>query len=191
MADVEGFDSRIEDILRDIKRDTDKKGESEVIGTFQELSSLGGYLGLYEQLSTPSKDELIEALESLGVRTADEESVYDFVLIREGSARGFIRSKDGSWIDQDVTEVPDGYVSGGYSEYSKLASFLGIYDRYGLEQPTAHQLRQALGNYGVQDGPSDGPDYLTPLYGTDGEEYMVGVNTGDVTTAFPIDDAGY
>lgn len=190
MTAPEDLDSTIDELLPE-KEESAPEGDGELRGRFQTLSSLGGYLGVYEELSTPSKDELVAKLAELGVKTAPEDSVYDFVKVGEETTRGYIRSKDGSWIDQDVAAAPTGELSGGYAVYSKLASFLGIYDRYGLDRPSEHQLREALINYGVEDGPEHGPEYLAPLYGSDGDEFVVGISTGEVTTAYPIDEGGY
>lgn len=191
MTMPEDLDSTIEELLPEQEAAAAGDDAGDIVGTFQVLASLGGYLGVYEELSSPSKEELVAALAAKGVKTAPADSVYDFVLVGEEATRGLIRSKDGSWIDQDVEAAPDGEVSGGYGVYTKLASFLGLYDRYGLDRPSAHQLREALINYGVRDGPDEGADYIAPVQGADGEEYLVGISTGQVTTAFPIDDAGH
>lgn len=188
MAPLTNIDSALKELLPD---SDDGSDDAQLTGKFQTLSSMGGYLGVYESLTNPNKEELINALTDLGVKNAAENSAYTFLQVDGETTKGFIRSKDGTWREQDVSEYPTHDLEGDYHTYSKLASFLGLYDRYGLDKPNATKLRQVLVNFGVREGP-DGPDmYLAPVEDSDGEEHLIGISLGEVTTAFPVDGDGH
>lgn len=190
MSSFDDIDSELDELLPE-SDDGEIASNRELDGKFQDLSSLGGLLGVYEELTNPSKADLIEALHERGVRNPAEDSVYDFLQVDGETTKGFIRSKSGDWMEQDVDEFPEHDISGNYSEFTKLASFLGIYDKYGLDRPSANELRQALVNYGVQDGPEGSNQYLAPLEADDGTEHLVGIETGEVTVAYRVDSEGY
>lgn len=191
MSSFDEFDSTIEEVLHEsqdprVGSETDTKLE----GKFQALSSLASHLGLYSTLTNPGKEDLISALYECGVRNAPEESVFDFLQVDAEATKGFIRSKNGEWIEQYVAEIPDRQLTGGYGEYAKLASFFRLYEKYGLDRPSADKLRNALVNFGVRDGPGGPNSYLAPVEDDDGIEHLVGVTTGKVTTAYPVDANG-
>lgn len=189
MSLPEDIDSKLNELLPDAE--DDETGDMKLRGTFQLLSSLGGHLGLYEDLTNPSKQELVTALYEQGVRNANEESVYDFLRVDDDSTTGYLRSKNGTWIEHDIDDMPDWELFGEYGDLAKTASFLGLYERYGLEAPSANKLRHGLLIYGVRDGPEDGPRYLAPLEDEQGAEHLIGIGIGEVTTGYPVDSAGY
>lgn len=184
--------SIVEEVLSEPAHD-DKPTDADeprLAGTFQVLSSLGGYLGLYRELSNPTKSELIEALYERGVRTAAGEWVYDFVQIEGETTQGLIRSKDGEWLEHEVEKRQQNRVSGTYGDLTKLASFLSLYDRYGLDRPSADKLRHALAVFGVENSQTAPDQYVVSLETGEGEEYLIGIDVGEVTTAFPVDSRG-
>lgn len=185
------INSEIEELLPQTQSTEGDHESRELSGKFQELSSLGGHLGLYQELTNPSKEELLSALQNIGVRSASEEGVYDFLQVKEDVTIGFIRSKSGDWIEQDVSEYPDRDLRGGYTEYTRLASFFELYDRYGLDRPSANQLREAVVNFGVRDHPDEDDTYIATIEDSNGEEHRVGVEVGEVTVAYPIDTQGH
>ena len=185
------IDSALDNLLPESSTEQGQNSpENDLGGKFQELSSLGGYLGVYETLTNPSKEDLISALSELGVRNSAEDSVYDFLLFSDETTKGFIRSKNGDWSEQKISDFSSRSLQGGYPEYTKLASFLGLYDKYGLDRPTANKLKQALTNYGVQDTPKKSEVYLAPLEGESGTVHTIGISIGEVTTAYPVDSDG-
>lgn len=189
MSSFDDIDSVLDELLpQGSTSETD--GSSKLEGKFQALSSLGGYLGVYKTLTNPGKDELLSALYDLGVRNAADESVFDFLQVDGDTTKGYIRSKNGEWIEQDIDEYPDGNLAGNYGELAKLASFLGLYETYGLDGPSGEKLRQALVNYGVENVPEAPNKYLAPLQDDDGTEHLIGIETGAVTTAYPVDADG-
>jgi len=190
MNSFEEINSELDELLP-ASDDADTAPESELEGKFQDLSSLGGYLGAYEDLTNPSKAELVEALAERGVRNATEDLVYDFLQVGGETTKGFIRSKNGDWMEQDVDEYPDHDISGNYHVLTKLASFLSLYEMYGLDRPGANKLRQALVNYGVQDAPSGENRYLAPFESDKGTEHLIGIESGDVTVAYRVNSEGY
>lgn len=189
MSSFDDIDSELDDLLPQ-DDNTGNEANDALTGKFQMLSSLGGYLGAYQDLNNPGKEDLLDALAGLGIRNAAEDSVYDFLQVNEETTKGFIRSKSGDWIEQEVAEYPDQTLSGDYSTYTKLASFLGLYERYGLDGPNGTKLRNALTNFGVRNGPDEPNRYLAPLEGEDGTERLIGIETGEVTIGYPVDEDG-
>lgn len=190
MSSFDEIDSTLDELLPQDSKSDEGCG-SKLEGKFQALSSLGGYLGVYSDLTNPGKSDLISALYKLGVRNAANESVFDFLQVNGNTTNGLIRSKSGDWLEQEIDEFPDGNLAGNYGELAKLASFLGLYEMYGLDRPSAQKLRQALVNYGVQDVPDVPNKYLAPLKADDDTENLIGIETGDVTTAYPVDTDGH
>ncbi|GAA1345425.1 hypothetical protein GCM10009647_090030 [Streptomyces sanglieri] len=190
MSSFDDIDSEIQELLP-ASDDSDTGSESELEGKYQDLSSLGGYLGVYEDLTNPSKADLVEALTKRGVRSAPEDSIYDFLQVNDETTEGFIRSKSGDWIQQAVDKSSNHYISGSYSEFTKLASFLKLYERYGLDRPSENKLRQALINYNVQDAPDGENRYLAPLEIDKGSTHTIGIETGEVTVAYRVNSEGY
>lgn len=189
MSSPDDIDSALDELLpQDSAAETD--GSSKLEGKFQVVSSLAGYLGVYKNLTNPGKDELLSALYDLGIRNAADESVFDFLQVDGETTKGYIRSKNGEWIEQNIDEFPDGGLAGDYGGLAKLASFLGLYEMYGLDGPSGEKLRQALVNYGVENVPEAPNKYLAPLQDTDGREHLIGIEIGAVTTAYPVDADG-
>lgn len=189
MSSPNDIDPALDELLpQDSAAETGEQSKLE--GKFQIVSSLAGYLGLYKNLTNPGKEELLSALYDLGIRNAAGESVFDFLQVDGETTKGYIRSKNGEWIEQNIDEFPDGDLAGDYGVLAKLASFLGLYEMYGLDGPSGEKLRQALVNYGVVDVPETSNKYLAPLEDTDGEEHLIGIETGAVTTAYPVDADG-
>lgn len=188
MSSKDDIDSALKEILPTDRESSQGAAEAQVDGKFQTLSSLAAHLGLYADLKNPSKTELVQALSERNVQNAAEEAVYDFLLINNKQSKGFIRSKDGSWIEQDIDEHPDTDLKGGYATFSRLASFFNLYERYGLTQPSENALKQALINYGVENHPQNKDSYLAQLETPEGTVREIGVIPGEVTTAHPLDE---
>ena len=189
MSSPNDIDSALDELLP--QDSTAEAGEqSKLEGKFQIVSSLAGYLGVYKKLTNPGKEELLSALYDLGIRNAAGESVFDFLQVDSETTKGYIRSKNGEWIEQNIDEFPDRDLAGDYGVLAKLASFLGLYEMYGLDGPSGEKLRQALVNYGVSNVPEAPNKYLAPLEDTDGTEHLIGIETGAVTTAYPVDADG-
>jgi hypothetical protein len=191
MRSFDDIDSTLDELIpQDQETETSTGDKPKLEGTFQILSSLGGYLELYEELTHPGKDKLVDALYERGIRNVSESSVYDFISVGSDQAVGYIRAKDGTWSEHTVTEDPEGQVTGTFQEVSKLASFLDLYERYGFDRPGAKKLREALIHYGVDEVSGESNTYVAPLEGIDGEEYRIGIETGEPTTAYRIDEFG-
>ena len=190
MSSFDDIDSELDELLPE-SDEAGTSSDTKLEGKFQDLSSLGGLLGVYDDLTNPSKEDLIDALVERGVRSPAEDSVYDFLQVDGETTTGFIRSKSGDWMEQDVDEFPERDISGNYPDFTKLASFLGIYEKYGLDRPSANELRQALINYGVRDAPGGSNQYLAPLETDSGIEHLVGIEIGEVTVAYRVDSEGY
>lgn len=193
MSSLDDVDAILGELLSGSDNKEVKKDDTEepiLEGTFQSLSSLGGYLGVYQDLANPTKAELIEALYAREVRNAADEWVYDFVQVDEDLTRGFIRSKSGDWIEHQISDTSTTTVSGKYGDLTKLASFFGLYDKYGLDRPSADKLKHALATFGVEDSQTAPNQYTVSLESDDGEEYLIGVQLDDITTAYPVDSNG-
>jgi hypothetical protein len=192
MSDIDDIDSELEEILPESETaHGTTSGTTELEGKFQMLASLAGYLGVYNDLTNPGKDDLLAALTELGVQNSGDDLVYDFLQIHDDVRKGFIRSKRGEWIERDLRDVPTTDLSADFSEYARLASFLRLYERYGLDNPSGNKLRHALIVFGVEHAPEGLQTYLAPIEDGDGTVHVVGIETGDVTTAYPVDANGY
>ncbi|MBV0926222.1 hypothetical protein KTS45_18605 [Halomicroarcula limicola] len=187
MTSFDDINQELNDLL---PQSQTREKEPDLEGQFQALSSLGGHLGVYRDLTNPSKDELLSALYDLNVRNADSESVFDFLQVDGETTKGFIRSKTGEWIEQEIAEDPTADISGTYGELAKVASFLGLYEKYGLDGPSKEKLQHALVNYGVEAVADEPNKYIAPLQGEDGTDHLIGIETGNVTTGYPIDSNG-
>lgn len=191
MSSFDEIDSTIDELLPETETsDKNTSDGSNLGGKFQALSSLAGHLGLYAELTNPSKEELISALYDRGIRNAAEDSVFDFLQVDDDSTKGFIRSKSGDWIEQAIDEFPTGNLAGDYREFTKVASFLGLYERYGLDGPSANKLREALVNFGVEAIPDKPNTYLASIEDGSGTTHLIGIQTGEVTTGYPVDSNG-
>lgn len=180
----------VDSILDDLLPKSERSDSVALEGKFQMLSSLGSYLGVYQELKNPNKAELVEALYEQGVRDASENWVYDFLRIEGEDTTGLIRSKDGEWLEQEFTEFPEGKFTKTYGELTKLAGFFDLYDQYGLSKPSSDELRHAFACFGIEEDPDEPNTYLATLTGEDGTEYPIGVHLDEVTVAYPVDSAG-
>lgn len=190
MDSHEDINSAIDELLPEGEGTGEEADGQALTGKFQTLSSLGGHLGVYQSLSTPSKDELVAALSDMNVQNATEDSVYDFLQVTEETTKGFIRSSDGTWLEQDVSEHPDRELQGTYWDFVRLASFLGVRDLYGLNTPDTRELHEALVNFGVEADPNDPDRYLAPFEDEAGDEHRISIAPGEVTTAYPVTSSG-